>query len=87
MEQEDTNNLRYIVVPSEFLSYVNYSYVEQTCPESLRYSIDKKFFLLKYLGDQPDFCYNITEDLIGLEEYTHKEILEILSKNNNQLIK
>ena len=78
MEQEDTNNLRYIVVPSEFLSYVNYSYVEQTCPESLRYSIDKKFFLLKYLGDQPDFCYDITEDLVGLEEYSHEQILEIL---------
>ena len=54
--------------------------------ESLRYSLDKNFFLLKYTGDQPAFCFKITEDLIGLEEYTHEEILEVLatSKWTNQ---
>ena len=69
---------KYIIVPADKLELVRFDQVLQTSPESLRYSLDGKFFTLKYLGDQPDFCYNITEDLIGLEEYTHKEILEIL---------
>ena len=70
--------MNYVIVPSKFLSYVDYSCVKQTCPESLRYSIDGKFFLLKYTGEQPKFCYSITKDLIGLEEYNHQEILDIL---------
>ena len=70
--------INYIIVPADKLAWVRFDQVLETSPESLRYSLDGKFFTLKYLGDQPDFCYNITEDLIGLEEYTHKEILEIL---------
>ena len=70
--------ISYIIVPADKLAWVRFDQVLETSPESLRYSLDGKFFTLKYLGDQPDFCYNITEDLIGLEEYTHKEILEIL---------
>ena len=69
---------KYIIVPAEKLNWVRYDQVLETSPESLRYSLDKKFFTLKYLGDQPDFCYDITEDLVGLEEYSHEQILEIL---------
>ena len=69
---------KYIIVPAEKLNWVRYDQVLQTSPESLRYSLDGKFFILKYLGDQPDFCYNITEDLVRLEEYSHEQILEIL---------
>jgi hypothetical protein len=40
--------------------------------------LDNKFFILKYTGDQPEFCYNITGDLIGLQEYSHQEVIKIL---------
>tara|TARA_B100000131_G_scaffold179840_1_gene173516 strand:+ start:681 stop:920 length:240 start_codon:yes stop_codon:yes gene_type:complete len=70
--------MNYIIVPFEFLEYVDFSKVKQTNPESLRYSIDKKKFLLKYEGEQPQFVFNITQDAIGLREYNHEEILEIL---------
>ena len=50
----------------------------QTSPDSLRYSLDKKNFLLKYKGEQPDFVFNMTQDAVGLEEYSHGEILKIL---------
>ena len=70
--------INYIIVPADKLAWVRFDQVLETSPESLRYSLDGKFFTLKYLGDQPDFCYNITEDLIGLEEYNHQEILDIL---------
>ena len=71
--------MNYIIVPSEFLEYVDYSRVKQTCPESLRYSTDSKFFLLKYEGEQPEFVFKITQDAVGLQEFTHEEILQILN--------
>jgi hypothetical protein len=69
---------KYVIVSVDKLEWVRFDQVLQTDPESLRYSLDGKFFILKYIGDQPEFCYNITGDLIGLEEYTHEQILEIL---------
>ena len=68
----------YIIVPADKLNWVRFDQVLETSPESLRYSLDGKFFTLKYTGEQPKFCYEITEDLIGLEEYSHQEILDIL---------
>ena len=73
--------MSYIIVPYEFLEYVDFTAVEQTNPDSLRYSLDKKHFLLKYKGEQPDFVFNMTQDAVGLEEYNHKEILKILNES------
>ena len=70
--------MNYIIVPSEFLEYVNFTNVKQTSPDSLRYSLDRKHFLLKYKGEQPDFVFKITRDAVGLEEYNYEEIIEIL---------
>ncbi len=69
---------KYIIVPADKLEWVRFDQVLETSPESVRYSLDGKFFTLKYFGDQPDFCYSITKDLIGLEEYSHEQILKIL---------
>lgn len=69
---------KYIIVPADNLELVRFDQVLQTSPESLRYSLDGKFFILKYTEEQPKFCYSITKDLIGLEEYNHQEILDIL---------
>jgi hypothetical protein len=74
--------MNYIIVSSEYLEYVNFAAVEQTSPSSLRYSLDKKYFLLKYKGEQPDFVFSITQDAVGLEEYSHEEILKILNKKS-----
>tara|TARA_B100000676_G_scaffold226954_1_gene224839 strand:- start:5970 stop:6212 length:243 start_codon:yes stop_codon:yes gene_type:complete len=70
--------MNYIIVQSEFLEYVDFSSVKQDNPETLRYSIDGKHFLLKYEGEQPEFVFNITQDAVGLQEFTHEEIIQIL---------
>lgn len=70
--------MNYIIVQSEFLEYVDFSSVKQDNPETLRYSIDGKYFLLKYEGEQPEFVFNITQDAVGLQEFTHEEIIQIL---------
>ena len=72
----------YIIVPSSALNLVDFSKVLETSRDTLRYSNDKKFFTLKYTGDQPDFVFEITNDAIGLTEYSHDEILEILEGDN-----
>ena len=71
--------MNYIIVPSEHLEKVNFSKVKQTSPETLRYSLDRKHFLLKYEGDQPEFVFSITQDAIGLPEYAHEQIIQILN--------
>ena len=79
MEQEDTNNMYYTIIPSKHLKYVDFSSVLEDNPDTLRYSLDGEYFFVKYEGAQPEFVFNITQDAIGLEEYTHQEIIEILS--------
>ena len=72
--------MNYIIVPFEYLEWVNFNEVLQTSPDSLRYSLDRKHFLLKYKGEQPEFVFNITKDTVGLPEFTHEEILMILNE-------
>jgi len=69
---------KYVIVPADKIDWVRFDEVLETSPKSLRYSLDGDFFTLKYIGEQPEFCYQITKDLIGLEEYSHEEILQIL---------
>tara|TARA_R100000808_G_C2152931_1_gene162721 strand:+ start:38 stop:277 length:240 start_codon:yes stop_codon:yes gene_type:complete len=71
--------MNYIIVPSEHLDKVDFSKVKQTSPNSLRYSLDKKHFILKYEDEQPEFVYSITNDAIGLQEHKHEKILQILT--------
>ena len=70
--------MNYIIIPAESLDYVDFRTVKENNPNTLRYSLDGKYFFVKYEGEQPDFVFNITQDSIGLTEYSHQEIIEIL---------
>ena len=72
------NDRNYVIVEAKYLEYVNFSQVLETNPDTVRYSLDKKKFILKYIGEQPDFIFQITKDAIGLQEYNNSEIIEIL---------
>ena len=72
------NNRNYVIVEAKYLQYVNFAHVLETNPDTIRYTLDKKKFLLKYIGEQPDFIFQITKNAIGLQEYNHSEIIEIL---------
>ena len=62
----------YIIIDSSEVSAVDFSQVMQRDSEGTRYSLDGSKALLKYEGTQPFF-------LLGKTEYTHEEILTILS--------
>ena len=64
--------MKYIIIDSSEIPSVDFNLVLNTNSDLLYYNLDKTQAVLKYEGDQPSF-------LLGKTEYTHEEILSILS--------
>ncbi len=62
----------FVIINSSEVNTVNFDEVREAGPSSLRYSLDGTKTFVKYEGTQPFF-------LLGKTEYTHEEILSILS--------
>ena len=62
----------YVILDASEVGNVDFNKVCQTSADTLRYSVDGSKFVVKYEGTQPFF-------LLGKTEYTHEEILSILS--------
>jgi hypothetical protein len=62
----------YIIIDASEVANVDFSQVQETSADTLRYSLDGTKTFVKYEGDQPSF-------LSGKQEYTHSEILAILA--------
>jgi len=65
-------NKTYVIIDSSEVSSVDFDQVAETSADTLRYSLDGTKTFVKYEGTQPFF-------LLGKTEYTHEEILTILS--------
>ena len=61
----------YVIITSGDVSSVDFSQVEETSAETLRWNNDKTKTFVKYTGDKPSF-------LNGKTEYTIDELLAIL---------
>ena len=85
-------NRKWVIIPSCFVTCVNFQNIYETNIDSLRYSLDKSKTFIKYVSEEkPDFLLNITSfcnDCMcdvncwckqGITEYSHQEILAILS--------
>ena len=66
------NSRTYVILDASEVSSVDFDQVIQNSEDTLRYSVDGSKFIVKYEGTQPFF-------LLGKTEYTHEEILTILS--------
>ena len=62
----------YVIIDSSEVGSVDFDQVLETSAETLRFSLDGTKTFVKYEGTQPFF-------LLGKTEYTHEEILTILS--------
>ena len=62
----------YCIINSDEVGSVDFDQVLETSADTLRYSLDGTKTFVKYEGTQPFF-------LLGKTEYTHEEILTILS--------
>ena len=63
---------KYVIINADEIDSVNFSQVDETSADTIRYSTDGSQTFVKYEGDQPSF-------LNGKQEYTHSEILTVLS--------
>ena len=62
----------YIIIVASEVANVDFSQVQETSADTLRYSLDGTKTFVKFEGDTPSF-------LEGKTEYTHSEILAILA--------
>ena len=62
----------YVIYSMENISDINFSEVMQNSESTLRVSLDGEQTVLKFLGETPSF-------LLGIEQFNHSEILEIMS--------
>lgn len=62
----------YVIYEISEIDKVDFSKVSETSKDTLRLSIDETKTVLKFEGDTPDF-------LVGLQQYNHSEILEIMA--------
>jgi hypothetical protein len=69
-------NRRYIIIPVSEINNINFTEVLETSPETCRFSVDGSKTFVKYEGTQPSSVTAITSKS---QEYTHSEILDILS--------
>jgi len=62
----------YVIIDASEVSSVDFDQVAETSADTIRYSLDGTKTFVKYEGTQPFF-------LLGKTEYSHEEILSILS--------
>ena len=62
----------FVIIDASEVNSVDFDQVAETSADTLRYSLDGTQTFVKYEGTQPFF-------LLGKTEYTHEEILTILS--------
>jgi hypothetical protein len=63
---------KYVIINADEVGSVDFSQVDETSADTVRYSTDGSQTFIKYEGDQPSF-------LSGKTEYTHSEIITILA--------
>tara|TARA_R110002012_G_scaffold309409_1_gene516378 strand:+ start:2231 stop:2473 length:243 start_codon:yes stop_codon:yes gene_type:complete len=68
---------KYVIINSEDVSSVNFTEVEETSINTLRWNINNTKTFVKFNGDTPSF-------LNGKQQYNYEEILAILNDVNGE---
>ena len=66
---------KYVIINASEVSSVNFSQVNETSVDTLRYSLDDSQTFVKFDGDTPSF-------LNGKTSYTYSEIITILDRED-----
>ncbi len=66
--------MKYVIFDMDNISDVDFAKILETSEETLRLSLDKSKTVLKFTGKTPNF-------LVGLQTYTHTEILAIMQNS------
>ena len=73
-----TDNIKFIIVETAYWDTIDFETVNEPCLPATRRSHDGKHVIVSYCGDQPNFCFHIASDGIGLQEYSYDEILQLI---------
>ena len=68
---------KYVIINNTDVSSVDFSQVQETSADTLRWNIDKTKTFVKFEGDTPSF-------LTDKQQYTNAEILAILDDINGE---
>ena len=68
---------KYVIINNTDVSSVDFSQVQETSADTLRWNIDKTKTFVKFEGDAPSF-------LTDKQQYTNAEILAILDDINGE---
>jgi hypothetical protein len=68
-------NREYVILPANEVSNIDFSKVIETSAQTLRYSNDDEYTIVKFEDETPSF-------LEGKTQYTYTEILEIVNDSN-----
>jgi len=68
---------KYVIITSDDISSVDFSKVQETSVDTLRWNKDNTKTFVKFTGDTPSF-------LNGKTQYTYSEILTILNNINGE---
>ena len=71
-------NHKFIIVEAAHWDTIDFETVNEPCVHGTRRSHDGKHIIVSYCNDQPNFCFHITGDEIGVPEYTYDEILHLV---------
>jgi len=70
------NNYTYVIINASEVSGIDFSKINETVNDTLRYSNDNSKTFVKFEGETPSF-------LEGKTQYTHQQILSYLQDENN----
>ena len=68
---------KYVIITSDEVSSIDFTKVQETSIDTLRWNIDQTKTFVKFNGDTPSF-------LTGKTQYTNDEILAILDDVNGE---
>ena len=68
---------KYVILNSTEVSSINFSQVQETSTDTLRWNIDQTKTFVKFEGDTPNF-------LTGKTQYTNDQMLAILDDVNGE---
>ena len=76
IKMNNIENRRWVIFNTSETGSIDYSQVMETSSETLRLNISGSKTFVKYKGDQPS---SVTSLSSKSEEYTHQEILNVLT--------
>lgn len=69
-------NKKYIILPADKINEIDFNEICESSINTIRHKLDNTQFIVKFQGATPSF-------LDGYNEYTNREILEIINNPSN----